>query len=74
MSIQYLSNEDGQITAVQLSIDDWEKIKNMYPEVESIDISLPEWHQEILDSRLQSIAKNSSKIEPLSALMNEFDQ
>lgn len=28
MSIQYLSNENGQVTAVQLPIEDWEKIKS----------------------------------------------
>lgn len=74
MSIQYLSNEQGQITAVQLPIEDWEKIKNLYPEVESIDVSLPEWHKEVLDARLQSLSKNSNKIAPLSALIEELDQ
>ncbi|GGE68181.1 addiction module component CHP02574 family protein [Agrobacterium tumefaciens] len=74
MSIQYLSNEQGQITAVQLPIEDWEKIKNLYPNVESIDFSLPEWHKEILDARLQAIVKDSSRIAPISELLNELDK
>lgn len=74
MSIQYLSNEHGQITSVQLTIEDWEKIKDLHPEVESIDASLPEWHKEVLDTRLQSLSKDSNKIVPLSALMEELDR
>jgi len=74
MSIQYLSDEHGQITAVQLSIEEWEKIKNRYPEVESFDISLPEWHKEILDTRLQSLSEDSNKTQPLSLLIKELDR
>jgi len=74
MSIQYLSNEHGQITAVQLSIEEWEKIKNRYPEVESFDISLPEWHKEILDTRLQSLSEDSKKTQSLSLLIKELDR
>lgn len=74
MSIQYLSNEHGQITAVQLPIEEWEKIINLYPEVESIDSSLPEWHKEVLDTRLQSLSENRNKTAPLSALIKELDQ
>ncbi|MDY0907014.1 hypothetical protein [Pedobacter sp. CFBP9032] len=74
MSIQYLSNEHGQITAVQLPIEDWEKIKNRYPEVELLDSSLPEWHKEVLDTRLQSLSEDSTKTQPLSMLIKELDQ
>ncbi|MCX2431433.1 hypothetical protein [Pedobacter sp. GR22-10] len=74
MSIQYLSNEHGQITAVQLTIENWKKIKDLYPEVESINASLPEWHKKFLDTRLQSLSKDSNKIVPLSTLMEELDR
>jgi len=33
MSVQYLSNEKGQVTAVQLPIEEWEFIKIKYPDV-----------------------------------------
>jgi len=57
MSIQYLSNENGQVTAVQVPIEEWEKIKRLYPNLETIDFSLPEWHREILDSRLDVMSR-----------------
>lgn len=74
MSIQYLSNENGQVTAVQLPIEEWEKIKSIYPNVDSIDFSLPEWHKVIIDSRLQAIQDNPERIKPISELMKELDK
>lgn len=74
MSIQYLSNENGQVTAVQLPIEEWEKIKIIYPNIDTVDFSLPEWHKEILDNRLQAIAKNSTRIKPISALISELEK
>jgi len=74
MSIQYLSNENGQITAVQLSIEDWEKIKSVYPNIDNIDFSLPQWHKEILDQRLQAIVEDQKRIKPISKLMSELDK
>ena len=37
MSVQYLSNKKGQITAVQVPIQEWERIKIKYPDVDHID-------------------------------------
>lgn len=74
MSIQYLSNENGQVTAVQLPIEEWEKLKIMYPNIDTVDFSLPEWHKEILDKRLRAIAKDSTRIKPISELMSELEK
>lgn len=74
MSIQYLSNENGQVTAVQLPIEEWEKIKSIYPNIDSIDFSLPEWHKEVLDSRLKAIVDNPERLKPISELMTELDK
>ncbi|TKC02333.1 addiction module protein [Pedobacter cryotolerans] len=74
MNIQYLSNENGLVTAVQLPIEEWEKIKSIYPNVDSVDFSLPEWHKEILDSRLQAIEDNPERVKPISELMSELDK
>lgn len=73
MSIQYLSDEKGQVTAVQLPIEEWEMIKSKYPEIDHLDFKLPEWHKEIIDSRLLAIENNSERIRPVSELLNELD-
>jgi hypothetical protein len=73
MSVQYLSDEKGEITAVQVSIKEWEMIKSKYPDVMSIDTVLPQWQKDIIDSRLKDINDNPNKIRPISELLNELD-
>jgi hypothetical protein len=74
MSVQYLSNEKGQVTAVQLPIEEWEIIKIKYPDVDHLDAGLPEWHKQLLDSRLDSIDSDRKMIRPISDLFDELDR
>ena len=73
MSVQYLSNKNGQITAVQVSISEWELIKRKYPDIE-LDLSLPEWQMELIDTRLKSIKENPERVKPIAGLLNELDR
>ncbi len=45
MSVQYLTNEKGQITAVQVPIKEWERIKNVVPDIDHIDSKMPLWQK-----------------------------
>ncbi len=74
MSIQYLSNEKGKITAVQLPIKEWERIKKQYPDIENIDTELPDWQKSMLDKRLAAIAKDNTKVHPIEGLLTELDR
>ena len=74
MSIQYLSNENGQVTAVQFPIEEWEKLKKIYPDIDAFDFSLPEWQKEILDKRMQVLTDEPGRIKPLSELMTELEK
>ncbi len=74
MSVQYLSNEKGQVTAVQVPIKEWEIIKNKYPDIDNIDSKLPQWHKEIIDARLAAIESSPERIRPISELMDELDK
>lgn len=73
MSVQYLSNKSGQITAVQVPISEWELIKSKYPDIES-NMSLPEWQIELIDKRLTSIKENPASIRPIAELLEELDR
>lgn len=50
MSIQFVSNEKGKITAVQLPIKEWKRIKKQYPDIENLDAELPDWQPSIFTS------------------------
>ncbi len=49
--VQYVSNKNGQITAVQVSIEEWEFIKSKSPDIE-LNLSLPVWQTETIGKRL----------------------
>jgi hypothetical protein len=71
MSVQYVSNKNGKVTAVQLPIKEWEAIKSKYPDVDEVDHEFPQWHKDIIDARLDHIKLNPEKIRPISELWDE---
>ena len=74
MSVQYLSNEKGHITAVQVPIKEWEMIKSKYPDIDGIGSALAQWQKDIIDARLDDLQKNPDRIRPISELMEELDK
>jgi len=74
MSVQYLSDEKGQITAVQVPIKEWEIIKTKYPDISHLETELPEWQKNIIDARLNDFKNNPGRIRPISELFEELDK
>ncbi len=62
MNIQFVSDGKGKAVAVQLAIEDWEKIKAVYPDVVSVSNELPDWQKKILDKRMASLEANPELI------------
>lgn len=61
MNLQYLSDENGQITAVQIPIKDWENIKDKYFNIEKNDKDLPDWQRELIDIRQKLTDQNAAQ-------------
>ena len=74
MSLQYLSDENGHVIAVQVPIEDWETLRSKYPEIEAPAASLPDWQKDLIDFRLKSIEENPERILPIDGLMEELDR
>jgi hypothetical protein len=74
MSLQYLSDETGHVVAVQLPIEEWEQLKNKYPDLEAPAYAIPDWHKELIDTRLQAINENPDRILPIDSLIEELDR
>lgn len=74
MNVQYLSNENGKVTAVQVPINEWELIKIKYPDVDQINSELPAWQRDLIDARLDEIQNNPERIRPIAELMKELDK
>ena len=74
MAVNYVSDNSGHTIAVQISIEDWKKIKDKYPDVDDLDGSLPEWQKQLIDQRLEAIAKNPDRLRPIDELFDELDK
>jgi hypothetical protein len=80
MDLQYLSNQKGKIVAVQMPIKEWDLLKSKYPELDSAPkdadltpFELPNWQKELIDARLDAMAKNPECILPIDSLIAELD-
>ena len=73
MALQFISNGSGQNTAVIIPIDDWNKIKNIYPGIAEMESGLPQWQKDIIDTRLKMIAENPDRLRPIEELCEELN-
>lgn len=73
MPVNYVSDNSGSTIAVQITIEDWKRIKNKYPDVDDLDGTLPAWQKQLIDERLKAIAQNPEKLKPIEELFQELD-
>jgi len=70
MKPQVIKDSDGHDTGVFIPIQNWNKIKDNYPDIESADEDLPEWEKYIIDQRLDAIARNPERIKSDDGLLD----
>jgi|GEM_PF-861062 len=71
MSIQYLSDNEGQIVAVQVPIDEWRLIRSRHPDIES-DMPVPDWQKQLVKERLEVIKNNPDSVHSIDGLLREL--
>ncbi|HMG66472.1 MAG TPA: hypothetical protein VK588_02265 [Chitinophagaceae bacterium] len=71
--LQYISDNSGHPTAVIIPIEEWNGIRNKYPDVEAIEGDLPQWQKDIIDKSLQAIADHPERLHPIEELFRELD-
>jgi hypothetical protein len=72
MKTQIIQDHNGLPTGVFIPIEDWEIIKNEYPNIESTEKELEEWEKDIIDQRLVDIEKHPEKLQPIESLFKEL--
>lgn len=72
MTPQFTYDTAGRPIGVFMPIEDWDKIKSRYLELENND--LPEWQKEILDKRMQLLAENPGAITSLDEFLKEMNE
>lgn len=72
MKLQIIKDNLGNQTGVYVPMEDWTLIKNNYPDIENLEEELPQWEKDLIDSRLEAIAKNPERLKPIESLLEEL--
>jgi hypothetical protein len=70
MPLHYVFDNAGNTVAIQIPIDEWNRITEKYEGIEE----LPQWQKNIIDNRLQMIADNPGALKPVNELFTELDK
>jgi hypothetical protein len=72
MRLQVIQDGHGKKTGVFIPMEDWTLIKNQYPDIENADLDLQQWEKDLIDTRLDAIAKNPELLKPGKNLLKEL--
>ncbi len=71
MNLQYNYDNAGRPIGVFIPIDEWNKLKTKYKELEQEE--LKEWQEDILNKRLELLANNPNNVQSLDSFLNEIE-
>ena len=74
MSLQFISDNNGQTTGVFIPIKEWNKLKNKYKELESEELTIPVWHLEEIENRLNEVKNDKISVLDFNQSMYELEK
>ena len=74
MNLQYISDSKGQTTGVFIPINEWNDLKNKYKNIEQEEISVPEWHKDLVLKRLEDYKQNPSSAMDFDSAMDDIEK
>ncbi len=74
MNLQYISDSNGVPTGVFIPMNDWNKLKEKYNDIETELNDIPEWHKAELDKRLADHRNNPDQVLDFNEAMNDIDK
>ncbi len=72
MRFQIIRDGHGKNAGVFIPMEDWTLIKNQYPDIENVDIGSEQWEKDLIDTRLDAIAKSPDQLKQGENLLNEL--
>lgn len=72
MSLQYITDEKGKTTGVFIPIDEWNKIKSKFSELDG-EAPIPEWHKEIVRKRMELHKESPQEIVDFEAALDDIE-
>ncbi len=72
MKTQIIQDNKGNPTGVYIPMEEWEIMKNEYPNIEATEKELEQWEKDIIDQRLMAIENNPESLQPIEKLFQEL--
>ncbi len=73
MNLQYISDEKGKTTGVFIPIEEWNKLKDKYKDIEQEELNVPEWHKELVLNRLNKYKQNPDSAIDFDEALNDIE-
>jgi hypothetical protein len=73
MSVQYVSDNTGQTTAVLIPIKDWNQLRKKHPDVDEME-ELPQWQKDVIDKRMLLLNQYPEGGTSLEDFLTELDR
>jgi hypothetical protein len=74
MSLQFISDSTGETTGVFIPIEEWNKLKDKFKGIEQAEITVPDWHIDVLNKRLSDYKKNPAQVMDFNEAMDEIEK
>jgi hypothetical protein len=68
MTPQIIQDSDGKNAGVFITMEEWNLIESTYPDINNLNKELPQWQKDIIDTRLDAIAKDPQRLKPIENL------
>ncbi len=74
MSIQFVSDNSGEKTAVLISITDWNRIVDAHPDIkDEMNSDLPQWQKEIINKRMILVQQHPEQVIGIEDFLKELE-
>jgi hypothetical protein len=74
MNLLYISDSKGQTTGVFIPINEWNDLKNKYKNIEQEEITVPEWHKDLVLKRLEDYKQNPGSAMDFDFAMDDIEK
>ncbi len=74
MSLQYITDSNGQTTGVFIPIEEWNDLKSKFKEIDKEDVNVPEWHKDIVRKRMELYYDNPEQAIDFDAAIDNIEK
>jgi len=78
MTLQFIHDNKGNTTGVFLPIEEWQKLKTKYTELQKEEaenlVELAPWQKQIIDERLSDYYKNPSDVADFDKTLDAIEK